>query len=64
MELNSCKFVKDFESILKSDGFKSSIDFSLKKYNLKDEKFSTILENSEFFISITFNFWSKSNGKK
>ena len=48
MELNSCKFVKDFESILKFDGFKSSIDFSLKKYNLKDEKFITIIENSEF----------------
>ena len=45
---NSCKFIKDFELILKADGFNSSIDFSLKKYNLKDGKFSTILENSEF----------------
>ena len=48
MELNSCKFIQDFESILKTDGFKSSIDFSLKKYNLKDAKFPTLLENSEF----------------
>ena len=48
MELNTYKFIKDFELILKFDGFESSIDFSLKKYNLKDEKFITILENSEF----------------
>ena len=48
MEMNSCKFIKDFELILKADNFKSSLDFSLKKYNLKDNKFSTILENSDF----------------
>ena len=48
MEINSCKFIKDFELILKADNFKSSLDFSLKKYNLKDNKFSTILENSDF----------------
>ena len=48
MEMNSCKFIKDFELILKADNFKSSLDFSLKKYNLKDTKFSTILENSDF----------------
>ena len=46
--MNSCKFIKDFELILKADNFKSSLDFSLKKYNLKDNKFSTILENSDF----------------
>ena len=46
--MNSCKFIKDFELILKADNFKSSLDFSLKKYNLKDTKFSTILENSDF----------------
>ena len=48
MEMNTCKFIKDFELILKADNFKSSLDFSLKKYNLKDNKFSTILENSDF----------------
>ena len=48
MEINSCKFIKDFELILKADNFKSALDFSLKKYNLKDLKFSTILENSDF----------------
>jgi len=48
MEINSYQFVKDFELILKADNFKSSIDFTLKKYNLKDSKFSTILENSDF----------------
>ena len=48
MEINSCKFIKDFELILKADNFKSSLDFSLKKYNLKDNKFSIILENSDF----------------
>ena len=46
--MNTCKFIKDFELILKADNFKSSLDFSLKKYNLKDNKFSTILENSDF----------------
>ena len=48
MEMNTCKFIKDFELILKADNFKFSLDFSLKKYNLKDTKFSTILENSDF----------------
>ena len=48
MEINSYKFIKDFELILKADSFKSTLDFSLKKYNLKDNKFSTILENSDF----------------
>ena len=27
--MNSCKFIKDFELILKADNFKSSLDFSL-----------------------------------
>lgn len=45
MEFN---FVKNFEKILKVDGFNGSIDFSLKKYNLKDNKFSTIIENTDF----------------
>ena len=45
MEFN---FLKKFEKILKIDKFNGSIDFSLKKYNLKDNKFSTIIENSDF----------------
>ena len=50
MEINSFsyKFIQDFESILKNDNFNSNIDFTLKKYNLKDQKFSTLLENKEF----------------
>ena len=48
MELNTCKFIKDLELILKTDNFKSSIDFTLKKYNIKDTKYSIIIENSEF----------------
>ncbi len=40
--------MKKFEKILKTDKFNGSIDFSLKKYNLKDNKFSTIIENSDF----------------
>jgi hypothetical protein len=48
MDINQNNFVKDLEIILKADDFKNSIDFTLKKYNLKDYKFSTILENSDF----------------
>ena len=43
MDINQNNFVKDLEIILKADDFKNSIDFTLKKYNLKDYKFSTIL---------------------
>ena len=48
MELNNFNFVENFEKILKVDKFNGSIDFSLKKYNLKDNKFSTIIENADF----------------
>ena len=48
MDINQNNFVQDLEIILKADDFKNSIDFTLKKYNLKDYKFSTILENSDF----------------
>ena len=48
MESNSFNFVEKLESILKTDKFNGSIDFSLKKYKMKDNKFSTIIENADF----------------
>ena len=48
MESNSFNFVGKLESILKTDKFNGSIDFSLKKYKMKDNKFSTIIENADF----------------
>ena len=48
MESNTFNFVGKLESILKTDKFTGSIDFSLKKYKMKDTKFSTIIENADF----------------